>query len=67
MAHLLALPNPDSINWPLDVSSTSDSTATHKKLNKLIDDCRQKDEETYWPATVNTSTIDLIETFVQCT
>lgn len=63
MAHFLALPNPDSINWTLVVSSTSDSAATQKKLNQLIDDCRQKDEETYGPATVNTSTIDLIETF----
>ena len=60
-AHALRMPNANSINWTLLVSSTSDSAATQKKLNKLIDKCREDDEKTFGPATVKT--IDLIETF----
>ena len=59
-AHALRMPNANSINWTLLVSSTSDSAATQKKLNKLIDKCRE-DEKTFGPATVKT--IDLIVTF----
>ena len=60
-AHLLGLPNPDSINWTLVVSSTSDSASTQKRVNKLIEECRQGDEEKFGCATVET--IDIIETF----
>ena len=60
-AYALRMPNANSINWTLLVSSTSDSAATQKKLNKLIDKCREDDEKTFGPATVNM--IDLIETF----
>ena len=57
----LGLPNPNSINWSLVVSSSSDSAATQKRVNKLIEECRYNDEEKYGPATVET--IELIETF----
>ena len=60
-ASKLGLPNPNSINWTLVVSSTSDSAATQKRINKLIEECRQSDEEKFGPAT--TETIDVIETF----
>ena len=58
---MLGLPHPYSINWTLVVSSTSDSAATQKCINKRIEDFRQIDEERYGPAT--TETIDVIETF----
>ena len=43
MAHALNIPNADKINWTLISSSTSDSAATQKRLNHLID--RQKEED----------------------
>ena len=58
---MLGLPNPNSINWTLILSSTSDSAATQKCMNRLIKDCCQGDEEIFGPAT--TETIDVIETF----
>lgn len=51
-AHSLGLPNPDSINWTLVVSSTSDSASTQKRVNKLIQDCRNADEEKFGCATI---------------
>ena len=60
-AKILDLPNPNSINWTLVVSSTSDSASTQKRVNKLIEEQRQSDEEKFGPANINT--IDLIETF----
>lgn len=60
-AHMLGLPHPNSINWTLVVSSSSDSASTQKRINKLIEECRQNDEEKFGPATVET--IGLIETF----
>ena len=60
-AQALGLPNPNSINWTLVVSSSSDSAATQKRVNKLIEECRQNDEEKFGSATVET--IELIETF----
>ena len=60
-ASMLRQPNPNSINWALVVSSTSDSAATQKRVNKLIEEHRQSDEERFGPATIET--IDLIETF----
>ena len=60
-AHMLGLPNPDAINWTLVVSSKSDSAATQKRVNKLIEEKRQADEEKFGSATVDT--IDLVETF----
>ena len=60
-AHALKMPNPDGINWTLLVSSTSDSAATQKRLNKLIEECKAADEKKFGPATLKT--VDLIETF----
>ena len=60
-ATLLGLPNADSINWTLVVSSTSDSAATQKRVNKLIEEQRKADEERFGPATIET--MDLVETF----
>ena len=60
-AQMLDLPNPNSINWTLVVSSTSDSASTQKRVNKLIEEQRESDEEKFGPATIKT--IDLIETF----
>ena len=42
---MLGLPNLNSINWTLVVSSTSGSAATQKHMNRLVEDCRQSDEE----------------------
>ena len=60
-AHALGLPNPNSINWTLVVSSTSDSASTQKRVNQLIEECRQVDEEKFGCATIET--LDVIETF----
>lgn len=62
-AHALHLPNPNSINWTLVLSSTSDSASTQKKMNKLIEDCRLADKEKYGPANNDIEALDLIETF----
>ena len=60
-ANALGLPNPNSINWTLLVSSTSDSASTQKRANKLIEECRKADEERFGPAT--RETLDLVENF----
>ena len=60
-AHALGLPNPNSINWTLLVASTSDSASTQKRINRLIEQCREEDEIKFGPATIET--VDLIETF----
>ena len=62
VATVLGLPNPNSINWTLVVSSTSDSAATQKCINRLIEECRENDEQRFGPAT--TETVDLIENFL---
>ena len=36
-AHSLGLPNTDAINWSLIQTSTSDSAATQKRLNRLME------------------------------
>ena len=61
IAHALKMPNADTINWTLLVSSTSDSASTQKRFNKLIEECRDNDEKKYGPAT--SKTIDLVENF----
>ena len=50
IANDLDLPNADSINWTLIVSSTSDGAATQTKFNKLIKDLRARDDKTFGPA-----------------
>ena len=48
-AQKLKLPNADSINWTLVSSSSSDSAATQKKLNSLIELLKERDEERFGP------------------
>ena len=62
-ARALGLSNAESINWTLIKSSTSDSASTQKKMNKLIDICRQEDEEKYGTSTAISDTIDLVQNF----
>ena len=46
-AHSLGLPNTDAINWSLIQTSTSDSAATQKRLNRLMEDRKKADVEKY--------------------
>ena len=43
-AKALGLKNPERINWSLFASSTSDSAATQKKFNRLVEQFREEDE-----------------------
>lgn len=61
IARALRLPNADQINWTLFASSTSDCAATQKRLNKLIDDYREKDEQRFGAATLET--VAIVESF----
>ena len=60
-AHALGMPSANNINWTLLVSSTSDSASTQERFNKLIQECREKDEREFGPAT--SKTVDLVENF----
>lgn len=57
----MKLPNADCINWTMLVSSSSDSASTQKKLNKLIEEHRARDEKRFGAATLETAKI--IENF----
>ena len=59
IAHVLHLPNADKINWTLFAASTSDSAATQKRFNRLIGDCREKDELKFGAATLET--VEIVE------
>ena len=56
-AKALNLPNANSINWTMLVSSTSDSASTQKKLNKLIEEHRARDEKRFGTATLDSTKI----------
>lgn len=58
IARALRFPNADQI---LFTSSTSDCAATQKRLNKLIDDYREKDEQRFGAATLET--VAIVESF----
>ncbi len=45
MARSLGLPNADAINWSSVSSSTSDSAATQKRFNRLMEQCKKADIE----------------------
>ena len=60
-AHQLNLPNADSINWTLFSSSSADSASTQKKLNRLLQERRDTDEEKYGP--FENSGIEIIQNF----
>ena len=59
-AHQLNVPNADAINWTLFASSTSDSAASQKKLNQLLQE-RMEDELKYGPFKENG--MELVENF----
>lgn len=48
-AQQLNLPNADGINWTLFTSSTSDSAATQKRFNRLLQERKDEDEAHYGP------------------
>ena len=60
-ARQLNLPNADSVNWTLFSSSSSDSASTQKKLNRILQECKENDEEKYGP--FESSGIDIIQNF----
>lgn len=60
-AKALGIPNAESINWTLLVSSTSDSASTQKCLNRLVEERRQEDAQRFGVATAET--IGIIENF----
>jgi hypothetical protein len=43
----LGLPNADSINWSLIVSTTSDSAATQKKFNEIVKQRKKEDHDRF--------------------
>ena len=47
IARALKLSNPDKINWTLFASSTSDSAASQKRFNRLLQQRRDDDQEKY--------------------
>ena len=59
-AHALNLPGADRINWTLFTSSTSDSAATQKRFNKLIESCRDDDARF---GTAIPETLEIVESF----
>lgn len=60
-AHILGLPNPDSINWTIIATSTSDSAATQKHFNVLVEKCRMEDEAKF--GTPQMEAFELLENF----
>ena len=59
IAYTLNLRDPQTINWTLFTSSTSDSASTQKKFNHLVEQYRERDEETYGPPSFEA--IELVE------
>ena len=49
IAKELEIPNANSINWTLIVSSTSDGASTQTKLNRLLQELRARDHEQFGP------------------
>ena len=48
-ANELQIPNANSINWTLILSSTSDGAATQTKFNRLLQELRNRDENQFGP------------------
>ena len=63
IAHTLHLPNADKLNWTLIKSSSSDSAATQKKFNKLVEEKRQEDSERFGPRCGCPDVMELVENF----
>ena len=49
IAKELEIPNANSINWSLIVSSTSDGASTQTKLKRLLQELRARDQEQFGP------------------
>uniref|UniRef100_A0A1X7T216 Uncharacterized protein n=1 Tax=Amphimedon queenslandica TaxID=400682 RepID=A0A1X7T216_AMPQE len=61
IAHELKIPNANSINWTMFVATNSDSAASQKKMNRLIEDYQATDQAKY--ETAKAATFDIIESF----
>ena len=61
IANDLKIPNANSINWIIFTATSSDSAASQRKFNRLIEDCRINDEAVFGSA--NSATVDIIESF----
>ena len=59
IGHALNLHNPERVNWTLFRSSTSDSAASQKRFNRLLEQRREQDEERFGP--VSCDAIELVE------
>ncbi len=62
MARALCLPNADAINWSLVSSSTSDSAATQKRFNKLMEELKKADIEKFGQTSPDDA-LDILENF----
>lgn len=60
-AEALELPNANKINWTMVASSTSDSASTQKRLNKLIQEKIDEDENIFGVA--NQDSLGIVENF----
>ena len=59
IAYDLRLESPERINWTLFNSMTSDSASTQKRFNRLVEECRKKDETNLGIAT--SEAVELVE------
>ena len=66
MAHSLGLPNADAINWSLVSSSTSDSAATQKRFNRLMEERKEADIERFGVTSADDA-LEIWKISVQCT
>lgn len=62
MAHSLGLPNANAINWSLVSSSTSDSAATQKWFNRLMEELKEADIQRFGE-TSNDDALEILENF----
>ena len=62
MARDLGLPNSESINWTLISCSTSDSASSQKKFNKLVEKCKEEDEQKFGISSPE-SNLEIVENF----
>ena len=60
-AEQLGIPNHDKFNWTMIKASSSDSASTQKRLNDLLQQCRNEDEKLFSPA--DTESFDIIRNF----
>ena len=61
MAKVLNLPHPNSLNWTIFSSITSDSASTQKQCAKLIRDKQDLNQKTY--GQVGPEALDIVENF----